>query len=577
MARIIMKKTTIILFAFLVSFVSNGQAEKSTVNLNELLLIPNEYTTLHTTTDFALVGEYLYYKLFVFSENKPSAISKVGYVELIDSDNNLIIKQTLAIKNHSANHHIFIPSQLRTGNYKLIAYTNWSKNNSIKGGYVKDINIINPFSSVNQTLSESAETIAITKANTLNLEQHDNGNITLNISKKNYTNREALAVDVLVNDKIKNGNYSLSIKKLDSVSVEYKTSQNYTTLDTSNIVFFPEMRGKLLVGKITNTTQPLDIENKNIALSIVSKNPIFKMSKTNAQGQFFFNIDHLLTYEEMTIQLVEDNNDDFKIELIEPKKTNYKALTFKNLGISKDLKRIIEQRSIKSQIENAYFENKQDSIMKTIERDPFYYNTAKKYVLDDYTRFKTVRETFIEVIPEAGLRKEGDDYQIIVHADNASRENNSITNLKPLIVVDGMIVQNNNDLIDFNPKKIESISIVQGDYVYGANLYQGVIGVTTFLQDFKTSINGEFIINTNITISESNKMNYQPQYQNQEQYKHIPDYRNQLLWIPNITLNSKNETFKTYTSDDHGTYEIRFEGYTKDGEYVLSNTYFEVK
>lgn len=565
-----------ILLAFLFSYAVNGQVEKSTTNSDKISLIPEEYTVLETNTDVVLVDEYLYYKLYVFSNTKPSTISKVAYTELIDANNNVIMKHTLQIKNQSANSHIFIPSQIRTGNYKLISYTNWSKNNTKKASFVKDINIINPFSSSVQSFKSATDTIQITKAKTLSRNLSNNEQITIQTSKKDFTTRESVTVDVLVTDKIRNGNYSVSIKKLDSILVLNETTQNYVTAEKYNTLFLPEMRGKLLIGKLSNIKEVSDVDDKSVALSIVKKNYSFKMAKTNASGQFFFNIDNTLDNEEVILQVVEENNADFKIALIKDETTNYEDLEFKALDIDSELKYTLEQRNIKTQIENAYYENKSDSSLNKSQPELFYSNLGKKYVLDDYTRFKTVRETFIEVIPEAGLRKEGDNYRILVYEGDASRENNTITNLKPLIVVDGLVVQNNNDLVHFNPKKIESITIVKGNYIYGANLYQGVIAVSTFLQDFKTSAKGDFKMDMVLSISESPRIYYQPEYQNKEQYKNIPDYRQQLLWIPNVTFKNNREHFKTYTSDDKGTYEITLQGYTKTGEYISCNDYFEV-
>ncbi|WP_044398037.1 hypothetical protein [Lacinutrix sp. Hel_I_90] len=571
-----MKKITILLFTFLFSYTINGQIEQATTNVNQLSLIPNEHAVLHTNTELVLVGEYLYYKLFIFSEDKPSSISQIAYVELIDADNTAIIKHELQIKNNSANNNIFIPSELKTGNYKLLAYTNWSKNDTKRGLFVKDICVVNPFSSTFQSLKDSSKTINIIKANALNQKHSKNDNVTIKTSKKNYSTREVLTLDILGNDKIKNGNYSLSIKKLDSIIIENNSSQAYAFPDTSSSIYIPEMRGKLIVGKLSNLKDKSDVNNKSVALSIANKNYIFKIAQTNASGQFFFNIDSVLNDQEITLQVVEENNADFKIELSNTETTNYKDLVFKDLDIDSGLKHALEQRNIKTQIENAYFENKPVNIREKVKSDPFFYNTGRTYILDDYTRFKTVRETFIELIPEAGLRKEADNYRIIVYEDDAARENNTLTNLKPLIVVDGLMIQDNNDLVNYNPKKIESITIVKGNYIYGANLFQGVIAVSTFLQDFKTSSKGDFIINTNLNIYKNTKIYYQPDYEDTDKLKYVPDYRQQLLWDPNVTLASNSETFKTYTSDDKGTYEIIFEGYTKDGEYINANQYFEV-
>ena len=48
----------------------------------------------------------------------------------------------------------------------------------------------------------------------------------------------------------------------------------------------------------------------------------------------------------------------------------------------------------------------------------------------------------------------------------------------------------------------------------------------------------------------------------------IPDFRQQLLWIPNLKLNKDGTTIEFFTSDIIGNYEIRVEGFTVKGKPV---------
>jgi len=48
----------------------------------------------------------------------------------------------------------------------------------------------------------------------------------------------------------------------------------------------------------------------------------------------------------------------------------------------------------------------------------------------------------------------------------------------------------------------------------------------------------------------------------------IPDYRQQLLWMPEFNFYGNEQEITFYTSDNKGVYEISFEGFTSQGKPV---------
>jgi len=571
-----MKKRIILLLTIILSMGLNSQVDKSTINV-DLSKLAEENTVITTNTNIILVGEYLYYKLLILSEGKPSQISKVAYVELIGPDKESVLKHTLAINNSSANSRLFIPSQLNSGHYKLLAYTNLNKNNVKKSIAILDLYIINGFTSKNQPNTTKLESVNLEKSNVIKKVESINEKILIKPSKTIYKNREAVSIDVLTNSEYQNGDYLLSIRKLDSLNIINANSVNKIALSQSNKFYIPEIRGQLIIGQLSNIKSVTNIKDKKIALSISGKDYVFKISNSNKSGLFYFSLDNNFKKNEIILQVIEEDKESYKIELLDNTLKNLENLSFKQLQIDKTLKYYIEQRNIKNQIENAYYESKQDSIIAKTKPKAFYKpKEEKKYILDDYTRFPTVRETFIEVLLEAAVRKKGDSYRILVYDDYDEKKNKTIKDIDPLILVDGLVVQNNNDLMNYDPKKIESISIVKGQYLYGPKLYQGIIDVSTFNQDFKTTVSGNFFLETKIEVAENATNYYQPDYSDNTKNKRVPDYRRQLVWLPKVDLENKINTFKTYTSDDKGVYEIKLEGYSKNGEFVSTTNYFEV-
>jgi len=134
--------------------------------------------------------------------------------------------------------------------------------------------------------------------------------------------------------------------------------------------------------------------------------------------------------------------------------------------------------------------------------------------------------------------------------------------------------------VHYNSYKIDKIAVLIGLYVYGPKIYNGILSFQTKNNDFALkdiSLKGDFITQIEIEQLKNKKSYSNPNYQEKATLlKRIPDYRNQLLWIPNTPLSKGDNALIFYTSDNLGTYKITVEGYTLDGNHVVSNKYFTV-
>jgi predicted glycosyltransferase involved in capsule biosynthesis len=70
---------------------------------------------------------------------------------------------------------------------------------------------------------------------------------------------------------------------------------------------------------------------------------------------------------------------------------------------------------------------------------------------------------------------------------------------------------------------------------------------------------------------------YFKQVYNDSEFNRIPDFRNQLLWYPNLTLNTNETQISFYTSDVTGDFEICIEGFTERGKPVSEKQFISVK
>lgn len=337
------------------------------------------------------------------------------------------------------------------------------------------------------------------------------------------------------------------------------------TIRDNNEIYLPEMRGELVTGHIISKTSKLPVANESIGLSITGNNGLIKISRSNEKGAFYFNLDNGNRNNQVIFDVLGKNNEEIKIAL-DSTTINLSSFDFKEIYISQDLNPIFEQRSIYNQIENAFFEQKADSTITTTYNLPAYKDFQEVYILDDYTRFPSLRETIVEIIEDVLVKKRKGQFVLQVRRDGEFFIDSDDA---PLILADNVLIQNATNLFDYDVKKIQQIGISRNDFYIGPKKYQGIFSVETKDGDYLSQVNSKRSSIQIIPGPISTKKYYTQDYSQSlsKSTKHNADFRQQLLWLPNVIID-KLAIFEFYTSDNTGTYEISIEGFTKNGKPV---------
>ena len=561
------KSTLIIAFFFINSclFSQKTNTDNKTASIKEQI-------TLQTNANFYLSGESILYKTICINATNKEAISlsKIAYIELTNNENKVILKHKQAINKSVSYNDFFIPTTIETGSYKIIAYTNITQNNNEYSS--KDIFILNPYipfpekykeknnQEVSNVLTSIDENTIISKVNP---------------NKKEYQKREK--VSITINDNLQ-GNFILNVIKTDSIPVienQENTNlfsaikSNNTETNTTNLLF-PETRGEIFSGKITSKNNTNVLENKKIALSIPGENFDFKITSTDKNGNFIFLLDNF-NDEEAYFQVYEKDKEDYKIEILEKPgiKTNN---TEKEIKINPNYANAFLKRSIANQIQNIYYHTKSDTIFAPKKSNPFYYGSDKEYILKDYNPQNTVKEIFIEIIPEVYISKKDGKQTFSV---NDYEVNNSDIYYNTIVLVDGFLLQDVDEILTFDPAFFTKINFVNKGYFLNKYLFNGVVNLTTKDFNYIPKVDQDYIIKKKIERPQLDKKYFALDYSKNNLEK-IPDYRHQLYWEPNITQTSKQKPFEFFTSDIAGNYKIIFEGITKNGEHVLIENHIKV-
>ncbi len=539
-----------------------GRAQRNRVET--ITGFPKEKVYVHLNSSMPFVGEYLYFKVYCLQgqDNRLSDISKVAYITIIDKEGNIVHSQTIDVEDGMGYGDFFLPTSIASGNYKLIAYTRWMTNNRENTFFAQDVFIINPYTSAQDKVRRDSVDYKSVSV------QPGSGELIM--SKKKFGNREKVEVRMA---NVQEGFYSVSVRRLDSLPhPEVLTAESTIVSDssfefeTSEVHQLPDLRGKLIKGHISATEQQ-PLKNKRLSLTFPGKDFFLRISSTDDKGNFYFSVDENFVEEEALVQVMDDATYTINFDSIPT--PDVKELSFRQFGIDSLAKRMILDRSVHNQIENAYFSFKPDTVAISHHKNLFEGADMTVYNLDDYTRFPSVKETFVEIIRFARVRKENGKYNFGVFGYPP----NETYGGQPLVLVDGLPLKNVNDFVEsYKAAKISTIKIIRDNYFLGGSIYNGVIIIETINGDFADDYYDEDLKRLKLTTGNIRKNYFQQNYEEFD-YSSIPDYRNQLLWLPSL----EKENFKFYTSDLDGIFEISLEGFTKKGEPVSLKGYFRVE
>lgn len=563
-----MKKTFLLLF-LIVSLKIFSQEKTFVIDSNK---IHQEKIFIHLNTNSLLTGETLLYKISCLNKlnNQYSNLSKIAYIEILNDKKERISQQKIELKNGTGQGDFFIRNSLKTGNYKIISYTKWMKNKNYFTA--TDLYIINPYQ---PKIKKSSA------ANTLKIQNHTakvsstlkNNIIVLN--KKEYSKREKVSFSINLHKKeITSNNLSVSVRKIENQfysqkknSLMFLQEKSKAGISNDKITDTPDIRGDIIKGQVISKSNNKPVEDIKVSLSIIQRNGFFLISNTDKNGYFYFIIDNFRKTEKSYIQLIDATFKDYKIILAKESLLNFDHLTFKKLNTTNLLDSLIDKKSTYIQIENAYKNLKQDqiSIEKVTSSIPNY--LFKKYSLDNFTRFKTIEETLIEIIPNTWSNTSKDNTTFHVYVND-----NTGYNRLPLLLIDGFIVNNHNELANIKMNTVDAINISHNIFKFNSVIYKGIISINTYKGEYEPKTRE--LLSINLKQPLANKKYFFQNY-SKSNNKRIPDFRTQLFWDPNLNVSQKEISF--FTSDVSGNFEIEIEGFTNDGEPISLRKNFKVK
>lgn len=571
-----MEKFKQIIITIALSYACVGYAQINDSSEVKPLSLPVENVYLHLNTNTIFSGENLYFKVYVTADKELlSKYSKIAYIQLISPKRKIVITQKIKLTQGVGYGDFLISAEIPTGNYKLMAYTKLGLKQANHNIFSTDLSIINPY------IQLKSEFVSIDNDVSSNYEIPKvidiDSKIKIGLKDSVFNKRQKVELKLFTEDQANFGNYSISVKKLDVFQCNHSTSilrhEKYQRLVKvrNGLNFLPDLRGDLITGKISSNKENIPIENQRLALLIPDEDFKLKLGKTDKNGRFFFNIEESYFSNKAFIQVLNEANSDYSFVFEDQPEPELSSLTFNKLKLDNNLKAKILKRSIKNQIETSYSSVKMNTFNPP-KYEVFFGEIGEKYNLDDYKRFPVLNQTFVEIIKGVSFEKNKAGYDIKIRATDYTVQ----SPLKAMVLVDGLLIKDHSLLYNFDAKKVKTITVINDKYYYGGNVFQGILSIETFDKSYHNFIQLQDVQMVTILNPMPEKIYHKVVYEADKNLEHIPDFRTQLIWKPDLKIDTAETPLEFYTSDETGTYEIVIEGISNTGEKIRATETFKV-
>lgn len=536
-----------------------------------------ERVYVHLDKECYVAGEDIYMKFFTTgSDFKASDLSKVGYIEIADTEKPQI-QHIIALDKGRGSSKVSIPHHIPSGIYQLTGYTRYMRNEGEKSFFSRHIAI------VNVTESSESDRVVLQPDNTERFPIRELNSIQVKTDKGLYGNRSEVELSLSgipsnVSDLV------ISVSRNDSVTSipgvdKNKWVEDVRAAHTSGIgsQFLPEYEGHIISGNVVPLNENSSLVNAGsfyTTLGFVGRDIHIYAGQVSPDNTVNYYTEEIYGPQEIVTGVNSYVKElSYRIDITSP----YHGKLPDNLPellIDPDnepLKKRLLDRSVAAQI------NRIMRIDSTGNPVPLtnYYNIEPhlSYDLDEYTRFNTMSETFIEYVRRIIVRRVDGERRLKVLKEDAKRYNAGNT----LVLLDGVPIYDHEDIINYNPRLVKRIHIYSGSYLFGGRTFECMVSFTTHranLPSIQLDEQSQLISYDCPALYEPFPM---PDYRLEKvRESRIPDLRHTIYWNPYAEEINHNVPVRFYTSDLSGHYRVIVEGITDDGRMVYGSTDFVV-
>ena len=341
--------------------------------------------------------------------------------------------------------------------------------------------------------------------------------------------------------------------------------------------FMFEEDGHLLSGLLKKRNSAEIEPGSLLYLSIPSKTATFQYARVNNTGHFEFLLPADYSRKDLIVQpAAPDENITIQIESSFSGKLPGSVSYIDS--VSKDLPKLASDFGASYQIGKIYgithrIEGREAGGPVSVIR--FYGKPEEEIIMDDYIRLPVMQEIFFELVPGVRLRsrKSGYDIRVFNPVDNL------IYDQPPLVMIDGVIINDPEVLVNLDPEIIDKIDAIRTLYLTGDLIHYGIINVITRSGNFRNINLPEYATRISYKVADPLPEFYAPEYSDpSRKQSRIPDFRNTLYWNPSLKPDKDGKVrIEFWTSDNVAEYIVNIQGITGNGELISAKKLIKVQ
>ena len=212
----------------------------------------------------------------------------------------------------------------------------------------------------------------------------------------------------------------------------------------------------------------------------------------------------------------------------------------------------------------TFMTHRKDLLLGSVER--------RRYHLDDYTRFPSVREILVEFIPELSLKRVRDKWMMqLIISDAVQSRFEKTDNI--LVMMDGVILSDLDLLLDFDAMLLEDVDIYMQTFVCGKVPFHGLVNFIS-KKNYVTALH----FPANVRVVDFQGIAYPVAYNGAVPEGEGQDLRQLLYWHPILNLDAGSDYRLEFTTPGYaGRFKAVAEGFTEDGTPVYQEFTFDVE
>jgi hypothetical protein len=537
---------------------------------------------VHTDRNVYVAGENMFFKCYLAEgiSQQSAASSQFAYLVLRNEQNSIISNLYLRLNKGMAFGNIYLPDTLSTGRYQLISYTNCMKNQGEQSFFVSEIIIANRFDKELTKITNPYS--GVSGISSQGVQQEKDGTLLKILpEKRSYLKREKIKVNLeIAGIPEKTVAYlSVSVREvpLHSLIEAHEEDPRTSTIAPEapdlkkTCTYLPEINGIIIRGKITDPENQHPFANTTVFLSTPDTVTNLQFTRTDASGTFRFRLNDYYNQRNIIIRTPNLQKASIEMEdkfaILTPFKP---SLRFPDSTLRSYL---LKSQSI-VQVQKTYQINSVKELPDSRRLSPLmarvYPSISNPVFPEDFVNLPDFVEISREILPLLRTRKHKNKYTTSLLNESA----HLFFDAPPLICLDGVPIDDVNQIISLNTDKIKKIETIGKERYLGGLYFQGILSIFSKKMEINNIVWESPILSLKSIAYHPSSVFQGPDYTvNDKSQRYSPDFRQVLDWEPTIALRGdEKKTIEFFASDNTGEFEIIARGMTTDGSIINAVT-----